>query len=87
MKNTTLKIIYTNFWSHPGRSLGLVILTAIASASLLASVLFSKSLDTGFEQLSSRMGADLLIVPGETEVSDQPVLLQGGLSCLQSPWL
>ena len=80
MKNTTFKIIYTNFWSHPVRSLGLVILTAIASASLLTSVLFSKSLDTGFEQLSSRMGADLLIVPGETEVSDQPVLLQGGLS-------
>jgi len=80
MKFTTLKIIYTNFWSHPARSLGLVILTAIASATLLSSVIFSKSLDTGFEQLSSRMGADLLIIPRGSEVSEQSILLQGDLS-------
>lgn len=80
MKHTTLKIIYTNFWSHPVRSLGLVILTAIASATLLSSVIFSKSLDTGFEQLSSRMGADLLIVPFDSEAKDQSILLQGDLS-------
>ena len=80
MKYTTLKIIYTNFWSHPVRSLGLVILTAIASATLLSSVIFSKSLDAGFEQLSSRMGADLLIVPFGSEAKNQSVLLQGDLS-------
>lgn len=80
MKYTTLKIIYTNFWSHPVRSLGLVILTAIASATLLSSVLFSKSLDTGFEQLSSRMGADVLIVPYGGEAQNQSILLQGDLS-------
>lgn len=80
MKRTTLKIIYTNFWSHPTRSLGLVLLTAIASATLLSSILFSKSLDTGFKQLSSRMGADLLIVPYGGEAENQPVLLQGDLS-------
>ena len=80
MKHTTLKIIYTNFWSHPVRSLGLVILTAIASATLLSSVIFSKSLDAGFEQLSSRMGADLLIVPHGVETQNQSILLQGDLS-------
>ena len=80
MKYTTLKIIYTNFWSHPVRSLGLVILTAIASATLLSGVIFSKSLDAGFEQLSSRMGADLLIVPFGSEAKNQSVLLQGDLS-------
>ncbi len=80
MKYTTLKIIYTNFWSHPVRSLGLVILTAIASATLLSSILFSKSLDTGFEQLSSRMGADVLIVPYGGEAQNQSILLQGDLS-------
>ena len=80
MKHTTLKIIYTNFWSHPVRSLGLVILTAIASATLLSSVIFSKSLDAGLEQLSSRMGADVLIVPYGGEVEDQSILLQGELS-------
>ena len=80
MKYTTLKIIYTNFWSHPVRSLGLVILTAIASATLLSSVIFSKSLDAGFEQLSSRMGADLLIVPHGVETQNQSILLQGDLS-------
>ena len=80
MKYTTLKIIYTNFWSHPVRSLGLVILTAIASATLLSSVIFSKSLDAGFEQLSSRMGADVLIAPYDGEAEDQSILLQGGLS-------
>ena len=80
MKYTTLKIIYTNFWSHPVRSLGLVILTAIASATLLSSVIFSKSLDAGFQQLSSRMGADLLIVPHGVETQNQSILLQGDLS-------
>ena len=80
MKFTTLKIIYTNFWSHPVRSLGLVILTAIASATLLSSIIFSKSLDAGFEQLSSRMGADILIVPFGVEAETQSILLQGDLS-------
>ncbi len=80
MKFTTLKIIYTNFWSHPARSLGLVILTAIASATLLSGVIFSKSLDAGFEQLSSRMGADVLIVPYGSEAKNQSVLLQGDLT-------
>ena len=77
MKHTTLKIIYTNFWSHPVRSLGLVILTAIASVTLLSGVIFSKSLDAGFEQLSSRMGADLLIVPYGVDIQNQSILLQG----------
>ena len=80
MKYTTFKIIYTNFGSHPARSLGLVILTAIASATLLSGVIFSKSLDAGFEQLSSRMGADLLVVPFGSEAKNQSVLLQGDLS-------
>ena len=80
MKHTTLKIVYTNFWSRPVRSLGLVILTAIASATLLSSVIFSKSLDAGLEQLSSRMGADVLIVPYSGEAEEQSVLLQGHLS-------
>lgn len=80
MKYTTLKIIYTNFWSHPVRSLGLVILTAIASATLLSSVIFSKSLDAGFEQLSSRMGADVLIAPYGVDIQNQSILLQGDLS-------
>ena len=80
MKYTTFKIIYTNFWSHPIRSLGLVVLTAIASATLLSGVIFSKSLDVGFEQLSSRMGADLIIVPFGSEAKNQSVLLQGDLS-------
>ena len=80
MKYTTLKIIYTNFWSHPVRSLGLVILTAIASATLLSSVIFSKSFDAGFEQLSSRMGADVLIAPFGVDIQNQSILLQGDLS-------
>ena len=80
MKYTTLKIIYTNFWSHPVRCLGLVFLTAIASATLLSGVIFSKSLDAGFEQLSSRMGADVLIVPYGGEADDKSILLQGDLS-------
>lgn len=80
MKYTTLKIIYTNFWSHPVRSLGLVILTAIASAALFSSVIFSKSLDAGLEQLSSRMGADVLIVPYGSDAEEQSILLQGDLN-------
>ena len=59
------------------RSLGLVILTAIASVTLLSGVIFSKSLDAGFEQLSSRMGADLLIVPYGVDIQNQSILLQG----------
>ena len=59
------------------RSLGLVILTAVASVTLLSGVIFSKSLDAGFEQLSSRMGADLLIVPYGVDIQNQSILLQG----------
>lgn len=85
MNHTTLKIIYTNFWSHPIRSLGLAFLTAIASATLLSSVIFSKSLDAGFEQLSSRMGADVLIIPYGVDSQRESILLQGNLSKYSLP--
>ncbi len=80
MNHIVLKIVYANFWRHPFRNIGLVFLTAIASATLLSGALFSESLDAGFEQLSSRMGADLIVVPFESDAKDQPILLQGELS-------
>lgn len=80
MKLTTRKIIVRNFWGKPFRSIGLAILIAVTSAVLLVGGLFSLSVDTGLDQLSSRMGADVLIVPRGSDVKSQSVLLQGDLS-------
>lgn len=80
MKLTTRKIVIRNFWGKPFRSIGLAILIAVTSAVLLVGGLFTLSVDSGLDQLSSRMGADVLIVPRGSDIKSQSVLLQGDLS-------
>jgi putative ABC transport system permease protein len=47
------------------------------ASSLLVGGLFSFSLSKGLNRLSSRLGADVIVIPQGTEINDQSVLLQG----------
>ena len=50
---------------------------AMLASSLLVGGLFSFSLSKGLNRLSSRLGADVIVIPQGTEINDQSVLLQG----------
>ena len=77
MNKTDLNLIIENYLRNPFRSFGLSLLIAMLASSLLVGGLFSFSLSKGLNRLSSRLGADVIVIPQGTEINDQSVLLQG----------
>ena len=68
-----------NLKRKPGRTWALILLTAFLSFSLLAGSLVVLSLRNGLNSLSSRLGADIIVVPkaAKTKVNLEEMLLQG----------
>ena len=62
---------------NPFRSFGLSLLIALLASVLLVGGLLSFSLSKGLNRLSSRLGADVIVIPQGSEINDQTVLLQG----------
>ena len=77
MNKSDANLIIENYLRNPFRSFGLSLLIAMLASSLLAGGLFSFSLSKGLNRLSSRLGADVIVIPQGTEINDQSVLLQG----------
>lgn len=77
MNKTDFNLIIENYLRNPFRSFGLSLLIAMLASSLLVGGLFSFSLSKGLNRLSSRLGADVIVIPQGTEINDQSVLLQG----------
>ena len=77
MNKSDSNLIIENYLRNPFRSFGLSLLIAMLASSLLVGGLFSFSLSKGLNRLSSRLGADVIIIPQGTEINDQSVLLQG----------
>ena len=77
MNKSDLNLIIENYLRNPFRSFGLSLLIAMLASSLLVGGLFSFSLSKGLNRLSSRLGADVIVIPQGTEINDQSVLLQG----------
>lgn len=77
MNKTDFNLIIENYLRNPFRSFGLSLLIALLASVLLVGGLLSFSLSKGLNRLSSRLGADVIVIPQGTEINDQSVLLQG----------
>ena len=77
MNKTDLNLIIENYLRNPFRSFGLSLLIALLASVLLVGGLLSFSLSKGLNRLSSRLGADVIVIPQGSEINDQTVLLQG----------
>ena len=77
MNKTNLDLIIENYLRNPFRSFGLSLLIALLAAVLLVAGLLSLSLSKGLNRLSSRLGADVIVIPQGSEINDQSVLLLG----------
>ena len=77
MNNTNFNLILENYLRNPFRSFGLSLLIALFASVLLVGGLLSFSLSKGLNRLSSRLGADVIVIPQGSEINDQTVLLQG----------
>lgn len=77
MNKTDYNLIIENYLRNPFRSFGLSLLIALLASVLLVGGLLSFSLSKGLNRLSSRLGADVIVIPQGSEINDQTVLLQG----------
>ena len=77
MDKTNFNLIVENYLRNPFRSLGLSLLVALLASVLLVGGLFSLSLSKGLNRLSSRLGADAIVIPQGSDINDQTVLLHG----------
>lgn len=77
MNKTNIDLIIENYLRNPFRSFGLSLLIALLASVLLVAGLLSFSLSKGLNRLSSRLGADVIVIPQGSEINDQSVLLQG----------
>lgn len=77
MNKTNFDLILESYLRNPFRSFGLSLLIALFASVLLIGGLLSVSLSKGLNRLSSRLGADVIVIPQGSEIDDQTVLLQG----------
>ena len=77
MNKTDYNLIIENYLRNPFRSFGLSLLIALLASVLLVGGLLLFSLSKGLNRLSSRLGADVIVIPQGSEINDQTVLLQG----------
>lgn len=77
MNKTNFNLIIENYLRNPFRSLGLSLLAALLASVLLGGGLLSFSLSKGLHRLSSRLGADVIVIPQGSEINDQTILLHG----------
>ena len=68
-----------NLLRKPGRTMALVLLTALLAASVFGGSVIVRSLRSGLDSLQARLGADIIVLPAsaESKVSFKNLLLQG----------
>ncbi|MBR2529194.1 MAG: ABC transporter permease [Blautia sp.] len=73
------KLPLLNLKRNPGRTLALVLLTAVLSFSIFGGTVVVSSLRRGLGSLTERLGADIIVVPSQAQskVSFQDIFLQG----------
>ncbi|MBO4291994.1 MAG: ABC transporter permease [Lachnospiraceae bacterium] len=71
------RIPFKNLIKKPLRTLGLLTLAVISALTFFGGTLVLRSLEGGIKSLSSRLGADYIIVPEEEEAELENILLQG----------
>ncbi len=74
---TTVNIAFHNLKRKPFRAAGLIVLVAIFAFTLFGGTVLLICLENGMNNLSKRMGADILTVPDGYEADIQSALLRG----------
>lgn len=74
---TTKKIAILNINNKSGRSVSLVILTAVLALVLFLSSFLIYSLKNGMNSLADRMGADIIVVPEGYDTKVEGAILRG----------
>ncbi len=74
---TTVNLSVKNLKRNPFRTAGLIFLVSLFAFTLFGGTVLSKSLENGMNNLSKRMGADILAVPYGYEADIQSALLRG----------
>ncbi len=74
---TTVSIAIRNLKRKPFRTVSLILLVSIFSFVLFGGTMLSKNLENGMNNLSKRLGADILAVPYGYEANIQSALLRG----------
>ena len=75
--STERSLALSNLSKKAYRSFSLILLVAISSSVLFASLILTSSLKSGITGLRSRLGADLMIVPEGYEAGAENVLISG----------
>ena len=75
--STERSLALSNLSKRAYRSFSLILLVAISSSVLFASLILTSSLKSGITGLRSRLGADLMIVPEGYEAGAENVLISG----------
>lgn len=77
MINSSLPI--KNLLRRPGRTVALVLLTALLALSVFGGSIVVRSLRSGLDSLQARLGADIIVLPSSarSKVDFQELLLQG----------
>jgi putative ABC transport system permease protein len=74
---STANIAFHTLKRKPFRTTGMILLVALFAFTLFGGTVLSKSLENGMNNLSKRMGADILAVPYGYEADIQSALLRG----------
>ena len=73
----TVNIAFHTLKRKPFRTTGLILLVALFAFTLFGGTVLSQSMENGMDNLSKRMGADILAVPYGYEADIQSALLRG----------
>jgi putative ABC transport system permease protein len=74
---TTINIAFHTLKRKPFRTAGLILLVALLAFALFGGTVLSRNLENGMNNLSKKMGADILAVPDGYEADIQSALLRG----------
>lgn len=84
-KLTSLNLAMENIRQKPLRSAYMIILVAVFTIILYVGSMFTVSLRQGLENLSNRLGADIIVVPAGYKAEIESVLLKGEPSTFYLP--
>jgi putative ABC transport system permease protein len=74
-KLSTGRIAFLNIQHKKSRTLRMAALVAVLSFTLFGGLILTDSLQNGLKSISSRLGADLIVVPEGSDESMEGILL------------
>ena len=74
---TTSRVAFNNLTGKPGRTAALIAIVAIMAFVLFGGAVLSRSFDNGIRSLEARLGADMAVVPIDSEEYYENVVLIG----------